>query len=220
MAIIFFRGSNISQNNIQQTNQTTIIQKTQTHTLPKIESTVEPKIEITTEPKFETEKIAPTPTISVPTTSYYSEQILVEVTDEIKTKVDTQLVSLEEELIMLAKIIYREGRGLSSTQEKASIVWCVLNRVDSKDFDNTIKKVITARRQFAWRPNTPVKNEFYVLAQDVVTRWLLEKEGCSQVGRVLPENYLFFASHKKRNRYRQGYSSKKYWDWSLPNPYK
>ena len=63
-----------------------------------------------------------------------------------------------------------------------------------------------------------LKNEFYVLAQDVVTRWLLEKEGCSQVGRVLPENYLFFASHKKRNRYRQGYSSKKYWDWSLPNP--
>lgn len=211
MMIIFFRGSNISQNNIQQTNQTTIIQKTQTHTLSKIESTVEPKIE--------TEKIAPTPTISVPTTSYYSEQILVEVTDEIKTKVDTQLASLEEELIMLAKIIYREGRGLSSTQEKASIVWCVLNRVDSKDFDNTIKKVITARRQFAWRPNTPVKNKFYVLARDVVIRWLLEKEGFEDVGRVLPKEYLFFAGRNGRNRFREQYSSKKYWDWSLPNPY-
>lgn len=38
----------------------------------------------------------------------------------------------QEEIEMLAKLIWGEARGVESTTEKAAVAWCVLNRVDSK----------------------------------------------------------------------------------------
>ena len=64
-----------------------------------------------------------------------------------------------------------------------------------------------------------MREEFYELARDVVIRWLLEKRTIYEVGRVLPKNYLFFAEHEKLNRFRTGYRTKDYWDWSLKSPY-
>ena len=149
----------------------------------------------------------------------FSDFIEIEVTKEQKENINSQLLNLENEIKMLAKLIYREARGIKSTEQKAAVVWCVLNRVDNGNYGKSIKEVITAKHQFAWVPDTPVQDEFLNLSKDVVSRWLLEKEGIQKVGRVLPKDYLFFAGRNGKNYFRQNYKSKTYWDWSLESPY-
>lgn len=149
----------------------------------------------------------------------YSNEIHVLVTPEQREKIQKQVDDLEEEIEMLAKVIYREARG-QSLDGQAAVVWCVLNRVDADGYGDTIKKVITSPNQFAWYPNTPVWDEHIEMATDVVTRWLLEKEGFKEVGRVLPNDYLFFGGDGKQNWFRQKFKSNGiFWDWSLESPY-
>ena len=148
----------------------------------------------------------------------YSNTIHVLVTPEQKEKVQQQVKKMDNEIKMLAKVIYREARG-ESKQYQSAVAWCVLNRVDSPRYGSTIKKVITSPNQFAWYPDTPVTKKQKRISKDVITRWLLEKEGCSNVGRVLPNDYLFFAGRNGLNYFRKNYHSKEYWDWSLQSPY-
>lgn len=154
-----------------------------------------------------------------PIMTNYSDEIQVQVTEEQKNKISDKVEELDNEIKMLAKLIYREARGINSTDQKAAVVWCVLNRVDNGNYGSSISKVITAKHQFAWVPKTPVKEEFYNLAEDVIIRWFLEKEGLDNVGRVLPNDYLFFAGRNGLNYFRKNYHSKEYWDWSLQSPY-
>lgn len=137
--------------------------------------------------------------------------------------VDEQFLGMDAEIVVLAKVLYGEARGVKSTMQRAAVVWCVLNRVDAGYNDGTIIGVATARRQFAYnRKLKPARYEpFLPLARDVVRRWLLEKQGVCDVGRVLPSNYLWFAGSRGRNRFRDAYKAKKanYWDWSFGNPY-
>lgn len=124
-----------------------------------------------------------------------------------------------EEAVYLAKTIWGEGRGLSDT-EKAAIVWCILNRVDDNRFPDNIIDVITAKNQFhGYKEHFPVEDELYDLAVDILGRWELEKAGHENVGRVLPQNYLYFHGDGKHNYFRTDYRSKDYWDWSLESPY-
>ena len=154
-----------------------------------------------------------------PIMTNYSDEIQVQVTEEQKNKISDKVKELDNEIKMLAKLIYREARGINSTDQKAAVVWCVLNRVDNGNYGSSISKVITAKHQFAWVPDTPVKDEFYELAKDVVTRWLLEKEGFEEVGRVLPKDYLYFAGRDGKNWFRKEYRSGNYWNWSEESPY-
>lgn len=127
----------------------------------------------------------------------------------------------DTEAEMLAKILYRECRGVPSKTRQAAVAWCVLNRVDHEDYPDTIYEVATQKHQFAWVEKTPVTDELYALAQDVLMRWKLEKLGVGEVGRVLPKKYIFFAGHRDgENYFRATYrGSCYYWDWSLESPY-
>lgn len=154
-----------------------------------------------------------------PVLIYYSDKIKIKVSNEIKNKINNQLAELQDEAVMLAKLIYKEARGINSTAHKAAVVWCVLNRFDTGKYGESIKAVITSKHQFAWDPNTKVEDEFLELSNDILIRWLLEKEGFSNVGRVLPNDYLFFAGRNGLNYFRKNYHSKEYWDWSLQSPY-
>lgn len=150
---------------------------------------------------------------------YFSDTIKVKVTKEQKEKIENEILKFQPEIEMLAKLVYREARGIKSVPHKAAVIWCVLNRVDNGNYGNSIREVITAKHQFAWVPKTPVKEEFYNLAEDVIIRWFLEKEGLDNVGRVLPNDYLFFAGRNGENYFRKSYRSREYWDWTLENPY-
>ena len=141
----------------------------------------------------------------------------VTVTVDDITAVSAQIIEYEDEMDMLARLVWAEARGIDSEMEQAAVAWCVLNRVDAGY--GTISEVVTAKHQFAYRKNAPVTEELRELAKDVLTRWLLEKRGVIDVGRVLPTNYLYFAGRRGHNRFRISYRGRTYWDWSLMNPY-
>ena len=125
----------------------------------------------------------------------------------------------QEEIETLAKIVYREARGIKEDSHKAAVVWCILNRVDDGYWGDSIVEVATYPNAFAWVPDTPVDEELVDLVVDVITRWNQEKEGLSDVGRTLPKEYLYFTGDGSYNRFTKEWGSTDYWDWSLPDPY-
>ena len=106
------------------------------------------------------------------------------------------------EVEALAKLIYGEAGIVPSTTEQAAVVWCVLNRVDDPRFPDTVLEVIEAPYQFSgYDPEYPVKEEFALLAADVLTRYRAERDGEENVGRVLPAEYCFFTGDGRRNHF-------------------
>lgn len=85
-----------------------------------------------------------------------------------------------EAAVALARTVWGEARGCSTT-EQAAVVWCVLNRVSSSEFPNTVEAVCSQRtetiKQFdGYDPGNPVEPELLALAEDVLARWELEKK--------------------------------------------
>lgn len=120
----------------------------------------------------------------------------------------------------IAKTIYGEALIVKSDTRRAAVAWCILNRVDAKGYPNTIKGVVTAPYQFSgYDPDHPVIEELRDLAIDVLQRWYAEKNGETQVGRVLPEGYFFFVGDGFENYFTDEWKGTDYWDWSLPSPY-
>ena len=125
-----------------------------------------------------------------------------------------------EEVEMLAKTIWAEARGVPSTARQAAVAWCALNRLDVGTFGDTLAEVLSKPYQFAYDPASPVTDEFLALADDVLHRWYLEQNGVEDVGRTLPEDYLFFEGDVLENHFRKEYEKTgDTWDWSLPDPY-
>ena len=126
-----------------------------------------------------------------------------------------------EEAEYIAKTIYGEAL-VCSTTERAAVAWCILNRVDSDDsfYPDDIIGVVTQSRQLhGYDAEHPVLPELYDLALDVIERWLQEKNGAEDAGRVLPAEYLFFSGDGTHNCFRTEWRGGTVWDWSLPSPY-
>lgn len=124
--------------------------------------------------------------------------------------------------VFIAKTLWGECRGCSP-MERAAVVWCILNRVDSTDpwLPDDIVAVITQPRQFAgYSPDHPVTDDLLDMARDVLRRWYFEKLGVKDAGRVLPREYLCFRgdAEKKHNLFTID-GTGDCWDWSLPDPY-
>ena len=122
---------------------------------------------------------------------------------------------------VLAKTVYGEARGCSTT-EQAAVIWCVLNRVDDECafWPDDIIGAATQPEQFhGYYAGNPVTQEHYELALDVIDRWQREKNGEADVGRVLPPEYLYFHGDGKHNHFRTEYTGGQTWDWSLDSPY-
>jgi len=130
------------------------------------------------------------------------------------------ITASDEDIDILAQLVWAEARGVDSKAEQAAVIWCALNRVDDERWPDTIAEVVTQPGQFAYSKHDPVTTELRELAKDVVSRWIDEKLGAAEVGRVLPREYVFFAGRHGHNRFRTAYEGNgEYWDWSLPNPY-
>lgn len=145
-------------------------------------------------------------------------QSIIEEEPPIETLYIEDFVS-QEEVEMIAKVLYREARGVKDKDQIAAVAWCILNRVDHPNHPNTIKEVIIQPEQFAWIENTPIEPWLLELSEDVVYKWCLEKEGSVNVGRTLPPGYCFFVGDGVTNHFRKDFMSKKVWDWSLPKQY-
>lgn len=133
---------------------------------------------------------------------------------------ESEVVVDPDEVSMLAKLIWGEARGVKTKEEKAAVVWCVLNRVDSDEFPDTVVDVVCQKNQFVgYDPNYPETEEHKKIAEDVLKRWLAEKDGELDVGRVLPKEYTYFTGDGVRNYFVSEWRGDDYWDWSLPSPY-
>ena len=125
------------------------------------------------------------------------------------------------EIMMLARVVFVEGRGVASQTEQACIIWTVLNRVDA--YGKSISEIILAPHQFSYKEEAPFYDDFgrdlRELARDVLQRWTLEHMGEVDVGRVLPSNYFFFTGKNGHNWFRMEYKGIEYWDYSFTSPY-
>lgn len=132
----------------------------------------------------------------------------------------------DEDIVLAAKVVWGEARGIKSRMEQAAVVWTMLNRVDA--FGDSLGKVATASNQFAYDEDNPTIDDFgrdlTELVRDVVDRWEAEKNGVDS-GRVLPKEYLWFGGENGHNWFRSEYELSgdaweyDIWDWSLPDPY-
>ena len=107
-----------------------------------------------------------------------------------------------DDVVAVAKMLYGESRECSiDNQQKA--VWCVLNRVDADGFPDTIIGVLSQPNQFhGYSTAFPVWDELTAVAEDVLTRWSLEKQGVA-VNRELPKSYLYFTGTGRENIFRE-----------------
>ena len=82
----------------------------------------------------------------------------------------------------LASVTWGEARGCSVT-EQAAVMWCVLNRVDSPLYPDSVVEVITQKSQFnGYSEDNPITNEMLQLANSVLTYWSegMPLDGCFQ----------------------------------------
>ena len=125
-----------------------------------------------------------------------------------------------EDVELIAKTVWREAGGIPSMAEKAAVVWCILNRVDDDRWGDSIAEVVTAPHQFAYDAGAPVTDELRQLAEDVLERWRREKKGETDVGRVLPAEYVFFDGDGSHNHFRrEDEHTGEYWGFEGENPY-
>ena len=110
----------------------------------------------------------------------------------------------DADVVAVAKMLYGESRGCSIDNQKKA-VWCVLNRVDDERYPDSIIEVLSQSGQFhGYSPNHPVWDDLTAVAEDVLTRWSLEKQGVA-VNRELPKSYLYFTGTGRENIFREGY---------------
>lgn len=143
-----------------------------------------------------------------------------DVIEEPETPADTPVYQYysDQDAIDIAKVLYNECRGIPSTTEKACVVWTILNRVDY--YGSSVYSIVRSPNQFAFYEGTPVDSELLSLAYDVLDRWSQEKNGETNVGRVLPRDYMFFFGDGVHNYFRNSYSSPyTTWNYSLASPY-
>lgn len=145
--------------------------------------------------------------------------------------VDNKLVDYSEyinenDVELLTNLLYGEARGIEDKAQRAAVVWCVLNRLDSGRWGNTLYEVVTAKNQFdGYVPNrTYSEEDSYAecksLVKDILERYYHEKFSDEEVGRILPKDYYFFYGKNGINVFTKEWRDGTRWDWSLDNPYK
>lgn len=140
----------------------------------------------------------------------------------VMTKIQDPKPSIEA--VMLARLVRGEAGGIWSLTEQACVMWVVLNRVDTGNWGDTIAEVITSPYQFYYIPSFGTTDDYgrdlIWLAEDVISRWEREKAGETDVGRVLPAEYLYFGGDGYHNYFRTTYEfGNGRWYYELPSPY-
>lgn len=118
--------------------------------------------------------------------------------------------AVPDELAELAgRAIWGEAGGIPDEAQRAAVVWCACNRADAWDME--IGDVLTVDQFHGLAIKGKVPVEHVELARDVLARWTLEAEGWQDVGRVLPERFLYFEGDGRVNHYSTEYGGGEYW---------
>lgn len=145
------------------------------------------------------------------------------------TKISQPELYTDEDAVVLAKMLWGEARGVkdleidetcvSSECQQAAVIWTALNRYDA-GYSDSIASVVTAPKQFVgYRESNPVDEELMDLVMDVLDRWNKEQYGETDVGRVLPADYMWFYGDGKHNHFRNKFKTTTRWAWELEDIY-
>ena len=119
-------------------------------------------------------------------------------------------LSIPDELTELAgRAIWGEAGGIQNEAQRAAVVWCACNRADAWDME--IGDVLTVDQFHGLAIKGEVPPQHVELARDVLARWTLEAEGWQDVGRVLPNRFLYFEGDGRVNHYSTEYGGGEYW---------
>lgn len=109
----------------------------------------------------------------------------------------------------VGRAIWGEAGGVQDEAQRAAVVWCACNRADAWGMD--IWEVLNVGAFHGLAIQGEVPDEHIELARDVLAQWALEAEGWVDVGRALPEQYLYFEGDGVRNHYSTEYGGGEYW---------
>lgn len=118
--------------------------------------------------------------------------------------------AVPDELVELAgRAIWGEAGGIQDEAQRAAVVWCACNRADAWDME--LGEVLTVDQFHGLAIKGEVPAEHVELAKDVLARWTLEAEGWQDVGRVLPNRFLYFEGDGRVNHYSTQFGGGEYW---------
>ena len=189
-----------------------------TEVVIELEPVVEEKVEVVEEAAVEKKEAA------VEVEAVDSDKLYTE--DE---AVDSDKLYTEDDVIAAAKMVWGEagavpdiknGNVVISTKcQQAATIWTALNRYDMGGF-NSIKAVIANPGAYhAYFESNPATDELVELARDVLDRWNREKNGETDVGRVLPADYIYFHGDGTHNYFRNEFEGGTRWAWDYGDPY-
>ena len=118
--------------------------------------------------------------------------------------------AVPDELAELAgRAIWGEAGGIPDEAQRAAVVWCACNRADAWDME--IGDVLTVDQFHGLAIKGEVSPQHVELARDVLARWTLEAEGWQDVGRVLPNRFLYFEGDGRVNHFSTQFGGGEYW---------
>ena len=130
---------------------------------------------------------------------------------ELATPMAKEFTIKEAELI--AKTVWGEARGFSDVQ-KAAVAWCILNRVDSPRFPDSITGVVTSPGQFmGYCPTNQVDPEILAIVVEALRWWTVEEMIPAEGWRILPREYLYFSGNGRENIFTTEYMGGTIWVW-------
>lgn len=128
-------------------------------------------------------------------------------------KVDEQRSVIETEAMEIAKVLYPMQHN--SENGLKSAVWCVINRVESSIYPNTIEEVCSQNAQWmGWSEDNPVIDNLYNIALEQLEIW---HNGST---RPMDASYLFLDWNSTEITLRTTFEEKRgthYWyeeDWN------
>lgn len=82
----------------------------------------------------------------------------------------SKAMQMKNEADQIAKVLY--GCKSNSGNDLRTLAWCVLNRVDSKAYPNSVEEVVAQKSQWmAYSEKNPVLDELWQIAYEVVETW-------------------------------------------------
>lgn len=109
----------------------------------------------------------------------------------------------------VGRAIWGEAGGVQDEAQRAAVAWCALNRADAWGMD--IWDVLNVGAFHGLAIQGEVPEQHVEMARDVLARWALEAEGWVDVGRALPEQYLYFEGDGVRNHFSTEFGGGEYW---------
>lgn len=102
-----------------------------------------------------------------------------------------------EDVAYISRTIWGEARGCCQDEQEA-VAWCIMERVDSPQFPNTISCVVLQPYQWqGYSPNNPAE-PFAEMARDILMRWNDEERG-------IPDGMFWCSGDGVHQRFRDSY---------------